>query len=336
MGTKWEVDTDGNLKKMGLPPEENRLIVAKSGAAFDTINAAVAEVIARGDNAANKPYLIEVYPGVYNEIVTLENAALRNIIIVAPYKEVFVDGFQSTMNNANLLTLYVYGLFITGAPGTLDLIGDIAGTTFLQTDCEFVDCQLGGTVTLRNLVTASFLRCKLDSAVNVQNILIGIMFGEQGHSPGAALNITWDQDALKPAGTTDVFWIVSSGIAGTFALSRIGAAGGSATLQMRGAARLGTGASAHSVGAGCTLQAFSGTVRGSLTVAAGGTFDDRGVVFDSVGLTMNGAYTRTGQLIAQRIADAAARPATAPVGTILFQNDIISFIGWNGAAWVVL
>lgn len=269
--------------------EENRIKVAKMGARFDSINAALAEVAARGDNSAAKPYVVEVYPGTYNEVVTLEDPALRNIIITAPHKEVFVDGFKSTLNNANLVTLYVVGLFVAGAT---DLVGEVNGTTFLQNDCEFVGCQLSGIVTVRNTVTVSFVDCKLDSDLNVTNVLIGILAGEQGQNPGAALNVTWDQGGNKPTGTTDTFWIVSHAITGTATVSRIGTAGGSATLQMRHAPRLGTGGSAHSIGAGCTLQVFQGRIRGALTIAAGATFDDQGATFDPDLFTNNGTYTR--------------------------------------------
>jgi hypothetical protein len=84
MGDNWNVDEDGNLTKMGTVPEANRLVVAKSGTGYTTIQAALDAIgdavdDAEFNNDLKSRYIIEVYPGVYTENLSIPTRQIIQI-----------------------------------------------------------------------------------------------------------------------------------------------------------------------------------------------------------------------------------------------------------------
>lgn len=122
---------------------------------FLTISAAVAQIIANGDNASY-PYRIKIAAGTYVETVDLGNAAIYNLIldgqgvIVAPISG---NALQSLANNSQFATARFYGLTCSGSVNFTDPTGGL----MLQSGCWFIDCRFWGDVTLSHATMGTIL-----------------------------------------------------------------------------------------------------------------------------------------------------------------------------------
>jgi len=287
VGSDTVIVSGGDISTSGLKAE-NIIYVAKNGddthgdgsllKPFATIGAAINKVISNGDNSMSKPYTIKIFPGVYNENITLNSDKLVNLHIEGTHTYIGLDveingNFTCTSHNDNFSLLTVTGVKITG---DIDIEGASNNTNAFATDLNFKDCIINGNVTFKNVKCGGFTHSKIAGNATWENAF-GWIDGEPGLMGN--LTVTYNSAHNKPSGYDKCYVIISNTIVlGNFTITSD--VSNKATLQIRNGARVGSSSSNHTVGNNAVLINYGGNViRGTIT--NNGTINNTGGFYDN-------------------------------------------------------
>jgi len=235
---------------------------------FTTIQAAVNQVIANGDNSQAIPYTIRIATGVYAENLVLESTALVSLIMIGEGSRFQTQinpasglALQSTANNQNFYDLHVENIQFTKG---VTMIGSTNGTyfgyNFFFDGCYFPTTSL---VTLRNMTYPAFydLPTKFSGGLVASNVTQLTIKGIGGFKT-SAFTIETDESANMPNsfGTgTAVLVTDSQSVNVTWSLLNIVTKTGTA-LQIRAGRH---GSAGETIPANAQILAYQSTLVGS-------------------------------------------------------------------------
>jgi len=212
---------------------------------FKTIQGAINQIIANGDDSYSEGYTIKIGAGRYIENLVLENNELQNITFEGiSYEATKIvpssgNSLQSTLNNSTFRYIYFKNLWFN-TPVILQ--GSTNGGDFGHR-IHFQNCLFSNTVTMKNLVSSSFFNCKFSDNVLISNVVEAAISGYNGYIYDGNLTLETDDTAYKPNyftsdGTiininaikiyTDLAWSLLNGGKGIYDIkaSLIGGTGG--------------------------------------------------------------------------------------------------------------
>ena len=138
---------------------------------FKTIAEAIDLIIGKNDNAT-LPYIIHVARGYYDEVVTLENAALRHIYLLGDGSELTqIRGLSSKLNNDLLETIHINDVSFTG---NVECIGE-SNLTHFGMNLVFNSCGLpeGCVSAFKNINNLTFTgNTRIDDDFVMGNIAV--------------------------------------------------------------------------------------------------------------------------------------------------------------------
>lgn len=232
---------------------------------FLTIQAAVNQVAANGDNSATQPYTIKIAPGIYNETIYLNNDNLQNLVIMGTPSDIGADlqvtAIESTANNDNLSRLVVGGIQF----GSATFEGATAGSGLGGNDLVFYNCYFGQPLSMKNMNCCGFVECKIMTDVLFENALYPYISGGAGMHPGKSLIIRVDDSKKLPSYGSDVYATFERTLIPSPTLDVAGGGTGSVTARMRIGTRIGGPTTTTTVGAGTTLILQGATLLGSVS-----------------------------------------------------------------------
>jgi hypothetical protein len=280
----------------------------------------------------------------------LENALLKNLIIMGSGCTTITGKLQSKTDNANFASLHVIGFSLAGI---IDIIGN--GTNF-GTDCVIEDCGItGATISAESITCFNLCNSKWDSIVTITNVYTAGYSGGAGGNPSKGTTVIFD--TAKPnAGRT---WLTAeSTVCGPITTSTNGGAN-STVFQGRNGARIGTTGSAHTIGANTQFQLWAGVfIRGTVTnngvLATGGSFIETLAGAGAVTLLARCSQVKNDSSVSgTSVSDAlntekgitdtvnnggvtGSRPASPATYQSYFDTGLSPArpIWWTGAAWV--
>lgn len=180
---------------------------------FKTIQAAINQIAANADNAAN-PYLIDIAPGSYNETLTFASSNLYNISFgTLSYSQAQVacvsigpgtgTAITSVASNNNLANLAFAGLTING-----DIIftGDTNATNMFSGACNFVGCNIQKStsgVLLTNLNNIYFYDTAFNTTgagpITFNNVAFALVEQGEGLKSGTTVNLVNNNSGNQPS-----------------------------------------------------------------------------------------------------------------------------------------
>lgn len=242
---------------------------------FKTIQAAINDVIARGDNSQTKPYKIVIAPGVYEENLVLESASLVSLIMKGEGSRLQVQikpaaglALRSNANNANFYDLHMENIqFSMPTEMTGSANGNYFGYNFFFDNCYWATTA---SALFKNMTYPSFNGdwTKFSGGLTISNITQFSMNDIGGFKSGAAYNIIeTDKDANKPYGFstlngTSVLATATRTPDFTWTVGNCGTYTGTA-LQIRACRH---GGAAHTIPANAQILAYNSVLIGDYTV----------------------------------------------------------------------
>jgi len=171
---------------------------------FKTIQAAIQNIIDRGDNSQTKPYLIQIAPGVYAENLVMEDAKLVSVIMKGEGSRLQTQinpasgyALQSMANNSNFYDLHMENIqFIKPTMMVGATNGNYFGYNFFFINCYWASTALA---TFKNMVYPSFSGnvAKFSGGVVISNVTQFTADGIGGFKT-SDFTIETDENANKP------------------------------------------------------------------------------------------------------------------------------------------
>jgi len=171
---------------------------------FKTIQAAIQNIIDRGDNSQTKPYLIQIAPGVYAENLVMEDAKLVSIIMKGEGSRLQTQinpasgyALQSMANNANFYDLHMENIqFIKPTIMVGSASGNYFGYNFFFINCYWASTALA---TFKNMTYPSFIGdvSKFSGGLTISNVTQCSINGVGGFKT-SGFTIETDESANMP------------------------------------------------------------------------------------------------------------------------------------------
>jgi hypothetical protein len=255
---------------------------------FKTIQAAINQVIANGDNSFDKPYKISVAPGSYPENVLLNDAKLVNLIFDgndgASINPAAGYAMESSANNTNLSAMTVRG-FSLEKPCLFQ--GDINNTNAFNFGFDWRECLFTGDLTFRNIGTFSIFTSEVAANVIVENVISG----QINQQLLGNLTCTYTPLANQPNGSgPGVMFVI---LEQCVHLGNVVA--DNCQVQFRVGTRAVNPGNSVTLTNGGSLLSYSSFIRGNIVVNNGCTFTNRGSFFYPANLSVNAGGTFTNE-----------------------------------------
>jgi hypothetical protein len=283
------------------------------GKPFQTIMAAVDQIVANADNSTAIPYGIFVLTGVYSETIDLSNPALACLQF---YGNGSTVGGLRAVNNDNLTDLGTFDFVFKNSSGHLvELSSTTNGTNFLNPQvwptgwiawrCNFVSST--GDFYVNNAGQFAMESCQMACNVNITNMFNGIFRGGAGFTQGPTFTAN-TVAGPQPAGFANT--TVSLRFINCQAACVLNGAGTLMVLMVASRVR-----SPITINNGCMVQSNAGClITSTITVNSGGEFDELGGTHSGT-LTINsgGVYKPLGTIGAAALQLGTGATATPSV-----------------------
>lgn len=238
---------------------------------FKTIQAGINQVATNADNATF-PYLISISAGDYPENLTFNNANLFDItldgheaVVLNPATGTSVD---SSSNNMQMTNVGFVGITFAATSGNdINIVGATTGGSFLNSDGYLQDCNVFGTLVIKNAVAFDMQDTHLLNNLTIENLVTGSMRG--GQASGGTQVINTIPGNNQPAGFS------STGFSFDYLVTADDLTCGAGSLcSYRMASRI--GAPGGTITANGEVRAYSSFFRSNVVVNSGGTLSLRG------------------------------------------------------------
>lgn len=292
---------------------------------FKTITAAIAKVIANGDNSQANPYTFRIAPGVYAENLILEDAKLVSLIWIGEGSRLQTQikptsglALRSNANNANFYDLHMENIqFSMPTEMTGSANGNYFGYNFFFDNCYWATTA---SALFKNMTYPSFNGdwTKFSGGLTISNVTQFAINGIGGFKSGAANNIIeTDETANMPYGFgtlkgTSVLCTSTRTPDVTWSLIGIATMTGTA-LQLRACRHGGAGGT---IPANVQVIAYNSALIGSFVVATGGRVD----LYNS---QVSGTLSGTGTINRYQYASGLANDSTLSGTTVKDALDSI-------------
>ena len=176
---------------------------------YPLIADAIAEVITRGDNTADKAYVIQISGGTYPETIDLSNAALANLIFVGNNAVTVGDNTMNVpvvlaLNNDNLVRCLFYGIQFalngTASHG-IEIQSTTPGTNLGQHGIVFSECGIQDNtedVYINNCSFVLFDNTGVTANVNITNVNSCQFVNSNGTNPQTPFSIVTNLATATP------------------------------------------------------------------------------------------------------------------------------------------
>jgi len=163
---------------------------------FRTVQHAIDAIVDKGDNSMQKPYVVRVAPGFYDENLVLDSPKLRNIGI----KGAMLDSAAKVRINKISVTghdtfksLYVEGIEVND----ISVIGKNDQSTCFTHDCEFRNCYINNSIVAKNTSCFGLYDGKFRGSAEIENVpWCWMMYGSGYYAQ--PFTISWRDDRPKP------------------------------------------------------------------------------------------------------------------------------------------
>lgn len=265
---------------------------------FKTITAALAQIIANGDNTVNKPYAINISPGIYEEAVAISNPKLVSLTIngnntvIAPSVGNALT-INTTATSADFST-GLQGLSINQVTFEGDVVVGLAtqNAFALSGGFQVFDSLISGNFVCNGLPNFALYTTEVVGSISATNCNAGEL-GAGSASPGD-VTLIWNPAVNHNSDVTAAVLILDDATT----LGNISCTA-NATLSVRGGSRMSSSGLTTTVNG--ILSMSSGTIRGNLVVNAGATFSNFGGFFNPSVFTLAGGATYNNSVFTQQL-----------------------------------
>lgn len=253
---------------------------------YGTIQAAIDRIDQNGDNDQNA-YVVVIYPGLYEETVSLNYSSLRDISLVG-YRGVEIsptsgNALESVANNQDFTIFEAHNIRFNG---DVHFEGEADGGDTLSSIGSFFDCLFLGEFRGVNVGTFNMYSSKTFGDIYIKNITGGVVSGGDGQGPGD-ITLLWNSADPKPAGATSTFFAFEK----TLSLACNFTIDDNTELQLREGSRLGSPGCSMNVTNGGNIDCYGGQLLfDTITIGSGSTLNTRFTYYDPAGLTVDGTH----------------------------------------------